>query len=54
MRGQGVIVHWIITWSYFLIATIMVAYSLIIEKNRLKRQAMIPLLSFLSHHSLQA
>ncbi len=46
MRGQGVIVHWIITWSYFLIATIMVAYSLIIEKNRLKRQAMIPLLSF--------
>lgn len=46
VRGQGVIVHWIITWSYFLIATVMVDHALIIEKNKLKRQAMISLLSF--------
>ncbi|MDD3219692.1 MAG: GGDEF domain-containing protein [Lachnospiraceae bacterium] len=46
VRGSGIIFHWIITYSYFVITTIQVIKLLILEKSKLKRQEIIPLAYF--------
>lgn len=45
-RNSGVVFHWIITWLYLLIPTVQTFYLAWHEKNKYKRQAMVPLLFF--------
>lgn len=46
VRGNGIVLHWLITYLYFIVTTIQVIKLLIFEKNKLKRQEIIPLAYF--------
>lgn len=46
-RNIGVYFHWIVSWAYLIITTIIIAYKIIREKDKRKRQEIIPLLSFI-------
>lgn len=46
-RNNGVILHWIVTWFYLFTATYMTARAIIKEKNKLRRQEILPLLYFI-------
>lgn len=45
-RGIGVIFHWIVTWLYLLIPTVQTIWVISREKNKQRRQEIIPLLYF--------
>lgn len=46
VRNDGIILHWIVTYAYFIVTTIQVIRLLILEKNKLKRQEIFPLAYF--------
>ena len=45
-RGPGVILHWVVSWSYFLVPTLRALSSYLKEKQSLKRQEIAPMLYF--------
>ena len=47
VRGQGVIFHWIITWGYLLVSTIITINAYIKEKSKIKKQEIKPLMYFI-------
>lgn len=53
-RGIGVYFHWIVSWSYLLITTAIIAYKIIQEKDKRKRREIIPLLSFIAAPAIAA
>lgn len=46
-RGQFVFVHWIVDWGYLVAATCFTAHAVRKEKNRLKKEQYVALLSFI-------
>ncbi len=46
VRGVGVIFHWIITWGYFLVSTLVTIIAYCKEKNKLHKQEIRPLIYF--------
>lgn len=46
-RNWGTYLHWLITWSYFIVTTIKVMSAIIMEKNKNKRKELIPFLYFI-------
>lgn len=46
-RGKGIHLHWIVTILYLLISTAVTVRALIVEKNKLKRQELVPLFYFI-------
>lgn len=47
VRNIGIYFHWLVTWSYFIMATVHVLYAIIREKNARKRKEIIPFLYFI-------
>lgn len=47
VRGDGVVLHWIVTWYYFIYAAVRAALSIINERSDLKRENKLPLLYFI-------
>ena len=45
-RNSGAVLHWLITWLYLLVPTVQTIYLIWHDKNKYKRQAMVPLLFF--------
>ena len=46
-RGGGIYFHWLVTWSYLIIPTVQTICAIAREKNKFRRQEMIPLLYFI-------
>lgn len=46
-RGVGVYFHWIVTWLYLIVTTVLTAFAIAREKNKIRRQELIPLLYFI-------
>lgn len=46
VRNDGVIMHWVISYGYMIVATILVLVKIVQEKNKLRRRAIIPLMYF--------
>lgn len=46
-RGVGVSFHWIVSWGYLIIATIIIFYKFTREKDRRKRKEIVPLMFFI-------
>ncbi len=46
-RGGGIYFHWLVTWSYLIIPTVQTICEIAREKNKFRRQEMIPLLYFI-------
>lgn len=47
VRGQGVIVHWFLTWGYFVASTIITIKTYVKEKSKMKRKEIQPLMYFI-------
>ncbi|MEG1204899.1 MAG: diguanylate cyclase [Angelakisella sp.] len=45
-RGIGIIFHWIVTWLYLIIPTVQTIWVISREKNKQRRQEIVPLLYF--------
>lgn len=46
-RNVGIYFHWTISWAYFVIATIIIAYKIVKERDKNKRKEIGPLLLFI-------
>lgn len=53
-RGNGVIVHWIISWGYMLFATLLVFLKIRKTHSRLERSALYPMFGFIIAPALAA
>lgn len=47
VRGNGVLIHWLILWAYLIVPTVRTALAITREKNKSRRRELIPLLYFI-------
>lgn len=54
VRGKGIVFHWILTWGYLSVSTIVTVITYIREKNRVRKNEIRPLMYFIIAPALTA
>ena len=47
VRGEGIIFHWIMTWGYLVVSTVMTCYTYFTEKSKMKKEEIKPFMYFI-------